>query len=208
MDRQLLERMVGAGVLLVALILVVPAVLDGEGDQPARDDGADQAAGTMRTHTIRLDRPPKRPPVATEVAKSAPVPAQETAKPAPRDKPAARSSAPVAPPPKKSESAQAPVKSVTASAATARVADTAPAIDRGWAVQLGSFAQQANARRLAQEVGGKGFPTYLVPLRRSGRTLYRVRVGPRETRGEAEELAGKLAAVGYAGQVTAQEAGS
>ncbi|MDH3453082.1 MAG: SPOR domain-containing protein, partial [Gammaproteobacteria bacterium] len=190
MDRQLLERMVGAGVLLIALILVVPAVLDGEGDQPARDDGTDQAAGTMRTHTIRLDRPPKRPPVATEVAKSAPVPAQETAKPAPRDKPAARSSAPVAPPPKKSESAQAPVKSVTANAATARVADTAPAIDRGWAVQLGSFAQQANARRLAQEVGGKGFPTYLVPLRRSGRTLYRVRVGPRETRGEAEELAG------------------
>ncbi len=86
--------------------------------------------------------------------------------------------------------------------------ENAPPTAGGWAVQLGSFAEQGNARRLIQEVGDKGFTAYVVPLRKSGRTLYRVRVGPKETRGQAQDLAGRLAAAGYAGQVTAQEAGS
>jgi len=39
-------------------------------------------------------------------------------------------------------------------------------------------------------------------LDRSGKALYRVRVGPRETRAQATELAGRLLKAGYDGQVT------
>ena len=44
---------------------------------------------------------------------------------------------------------------------------------------LGSFADKQNAERLAATVAQNGFPTYLTPLEQQGKTLYRVRVGPR-----------------------------
>ena len=74
----------------------------------------------------------------------------------------------------------------------------------GWVVQLGSFSSQQNARQLADKVGGSGFPVFLMELDRSGKKLYRVRVGPRDTRAQATELAGRLKKAGYSGQVTQQ----
>jgi len=38
----------------------------------------------------------------------------------------------------------------------------------------------------------------------AGKTLYRVRVGPRDSRAQATELAERLANAGYQGQVTQQ----
>jgi DedD protein len=76
----------------------------------------------------------------------------------------------------------------------------------GWSVQLGSFAERPNAERLASEVGSQGFTAYLEPMKKSGRTFYRVRVGPRDTRDQATELASGLAKVGYSGQVIQQQA--
>lgn len=199
MDRQLLERMVGAGVLIVALVLLVPAILDGNGgtEGQSADPAINDEPAEMRTHTIRLDRQPERPPVAQdrepiedpvpEVAK----PSTDTvgAEPKPAPQPAVQPAA-TRPPPVKPKPAPAPRE---------------PTPDSGWAVQLGSFAEQGNARRLAQEVEQRGFASYLMPLERSGRTLYRVRVGPKETRGQAEALAGKLATAGFRGQVTPQQ---
>ena len=71
MDRQLLERLIGAGVLVIALVLIVPAVLDGEGEDK-RVPGIEPAVPATndelrRTHTIRLDRSPQSPPVARAV---------------------------------------------------------------------------------------------------------------------------------------------
>ena len=48
-----------------------------------------------------------------------------------------------------------------------------------------------------------------MPVQRSGKTLYRVRVGPpSKTRGEASKLAERLAAAGFKGQVAEQKADS
>jgi cell division septation protein DedD len=69
-------------------------------------------------------------------------------------------------------------------------------------VQLGSFSSRENAQQLAEEVGGRGFPVFLMTLERSGKKLYRVRVGPRESRAQATELAERLKKAGYSGQVT------
>ncbi|MGH0036892.1 MAG: SPOR domain-containing protein [Myxococcota bacterium] len=95
--------------------------------------------------------------------------------------PPARPLAPVAP--QAAVPAQAP-----APAAGTRVPARPPVA--GFAVQVGAFGQSAPAERLAGELEGDGFPSYVTPGTGAGR--WRVRVGPVATRDEAEALAGRL----------------
>jgi len=213
MDRQLLERLIGAGVLVVALVVIVPAILDGESDD--EDEAGLESAVTAttneprRTHTIRLDRSAQSPPVAREVAQPAAksdgqgdigtVSSREPAKPAstPAAKPVtqAATAPPAARPVTKTKTPPKP-------SPAPKPAETAPVPGAGWAVQLGSFSSRENAQQLADEVGGRGFPVFRMTLDRSGKKLYRVRVGPRESRAQATELAERLKKAGYSGQVT------
>lgn len=215
MDRQLLARLIGAGVLVVALVIVAPAILDGDsGGEPAVTASEKEP---RRTHTIRLDQSTKTPPVAREVAKSEPVrsaaeSSAESTRPAKvvssSTEPAAAT--PVSPKPKPqkpvltSESGATKPQKAPVTSAPPRV-PSAPVPKSGWVVQLGSFSSKQNAQRLATEVNGRGFSAFLMPLDRRGKQMYRVRVGPRETRAQAAELAGRLAKVGYTGQVTRQQ---
>ena len=243
MERQLLERMIGAAVLLVALVVIVPAVLDGRPDAEetpstdARVADVPAAEAPMRQVTIRPDRPAETPPVATvataatdpteqvettitkqpaELAQSATAakavvaaesPPETAAKtgttaaaksapePAPKTEPVARAPAPEQPPGRK------PAPEVkTASAPPDLLAS-------GWVVQLGSFSSRANAQGLADKTRAKGFQSYLMPIERSGKTLYRVRVGPpKKSRNEAAKLARQLKQAGFTGQVAEQTA--
>ena len=203
MDRQLLERLIGAGVLVVALVIVVPAILDGSSDD-AEVKAASESAGSApineprRIHTIRLNQTSQTPPVAREMKQPATDQGPEAAQPA-KTQPAKTQ-------PVKTQ----PVKMATASPAASkpprkpapRPAKPVSMQKTDWAVQLGSFSSQQNARRLAGEVGGHGFSVFLMSLDRSGKKLYRVRVGPLKTRAEATELATRLKKLGYSGQVT------
>jgi DedD protein len=74
-----------------------------------------------------------------------------------------------------------------------------------WAVQLGSFGEEANARRLAERVTTLGYKPDVAQHRASGRTMYRVRVGPHETRGQAEAAASALTAHGFVAQVVSAD---
>jgi cell division septation protein DedD len=67
-------------------------------------------------------------------------------------------------------------------------------------VQLGSFASEANAERLAQQLRAQGFPVS-VSQSASGRHLYRVRAGPVREHAAAIRLAQKLGADGHPGAV-------
>src|SRR5207302_29024 len=87
--------------------------------------------------------------------------------------------APVLPPQSVPARAAAP-SSVALSAANGVAAGS-------WMVQLGSFASRANAERLARQVRAGGFKVSLSQAR-SGRRLFRVRVGPAHDR-EAVALA-------------------
>ena len=75
-------------------------------------------------------------------------------------------------------------------------------------MQLGRFSNRENAERLAARVSDKGFRSYLEPLQRDGKTLYRVRVGPEPSRADAEALAKRLSGAGFKGQLARQEASS
>ncbi len=66
-----------------------------------------------------------------------------------------------------------------------------------WAVQVGSFADRLRAERHAERVRGTGRPVFLEPFR----GLSRVKVGPFDSRAEAERELAALEEDGYEGIV-------
>jgi len=243
MERQLLERMIGAGVLVIALVIIAPALLDGQHpeNRVSRTVPLPGTGGDLRTVTIRPDRRAQGPPVARDVAipkdaaglsggvarpvppspvqgESAPGPGTVkpgTVKPGTVKPGTVKKSLPGAatgsvkgsgveqPGPASAGSVAQPASRPAANHAQRTAAQGAPS-GAGWAVQLGSFSSQDNAQRLVTQVRGRGFPAYFLPTGRSGgKTLYRVRVGPRADRREAARLAAALQKAGYRGQIVA-----
>ncbi len=215
MERQLLERMIGAGVLLVALVIIVPAILDGRPDvedtsqSSAVDRDAPGSAVPSRTHTIHLDRRPESPPVARQAAVPASPPRAAEPESETQAATVSTSTTPATPTPTAKAVTEPPPQPAPTPAPRQAEPPKPPAVAAservGWVVQLGSFSQKANAQRLAEDSRAKGFPAFLMPLERSGKTLYRVRIGPRDTRESAGELAASLSKAGFTGQVVEQK---
>lgn len=218
MERKLLERMLGAGALVAALVIIGPLLLDGKSGLPARPDDAGGSASSdeFQTHTVTL-RPrgstgspagvENVPPRPVSAAAPAPLPAAAAG---PAVMPTVSSVAPqsnVRDAGQPGASIRAPATPlvppmVRSAAAIAEPAPAAPsAVVGGWAVQLGTFAELGNAERLAQEIAGRGFTAFVSPFKQSGKSLYRVRVGPVREKAAAEDLARKLAEAGHAGPV-------
>jgi len=200
MDRQLAERMVGAACLLAVLVLVVPAILDGDPDSgatithPPVDESLD-----LRTHTIRLDRAEREPPVPTagpvaispeSAPQSAPEPEPAPALPAAPE--------PTANPPATVSSSEA-LKPIPARPPVRSLAQEAQAASGEWFVQLGSFSRRENSDRLAAQLQAKGFSASVLGGGGASGTLFRVRAGPEGDRAAAEALAKRLAAAGFTG---------
>ena len=87
----------------------------------------------------------------------------------------------------------------TEAASGAASQGAAPAGD--WAVQLGSFGDEENARRLADRIAAYGHKPRISDYQSGGRLMYRVRVGPHATRAAAEAAASSLSAHGFVAQV-------
>jgi DedD protein len=96
----------------------------------------------------------------------------------------------VAEPPKQAPAAASPPKQESAVAGD-------------WTVQLGSFEDEANARRLAQRAATFGYKADVSSSKNGARTLYRVRVGPQATRAAADAAASALRAHGVEARVVA-----
>jgi DedD protein len=61
-----------------------------------------------------------------------------------------------------------------------------------WVVQLGSFSTKVNADKLNLSLRKAGFPAFVEPLTKDGKTSYRVRVGPEILRSDADALLKKI----------------
>jgi cell division protein FtsN len=91
-------------------------------------------------------------------------------------------------PPPVTPPAPAPAKASKA----ARTA-TAPAVPKGsYVIQVFSSPDQAQAERIRGKLVGGGQKAYLSPIDRGGRTMYRVRIGPFKSRGDAQTVADKV----------------
>jgi rare lipoprotein A len=73
-----------------------------------------------------------------------------------------------------------------------------PSVATGpWAVQVGSFGEPDRAERHAERLRAAGFPVYLEPYE----GLTRVKLGPLDTRADAEEMLAKAEDEGFEGIV-------
>ena len=177
MDRALQERVIGAIVLVIAAVLIVPVFLDG----PANDSDVVSQVVTLpgqndqkrSMHRIVLDRD-----------RTVPMPGN------------ALSSTPESGP------ATAPQGRSDVAASTRVASPTATESSTGmWAVQLGSFSNQENAERLAADLRNQGYAAFLSKLETGSGALHRVRIGPQKDRDGAESVAAQLSQSGHAGQV-------
>jgi len=210
-DVQAKDRLTGAVILVVMLVLLVPEILSG----PARNsvEVADQSSGetALRSYSVDLGEVRRAPAAGSASAPAAVSSAEQAAAGAQASTPARAASAPPEP---QTESAaptqatpavtQAPALVPPRPAASRPVSPAkAAAAPRGaWTVQLGTFSSQANAERLVHELQGKGFAAFSTESASGGRKLYRVRVGPASDHPGAVALAARLRSAGHPGSLT------
>jgi DedD protein len=246
MERRVKERLVGASILAVLIVLIVPELLSGPATAPVGTKLPLSAPEPVRNVTVDLAT--AKPPVPEPAMTAAPTPGPQaqgspSATAASAEGGAAETAgaggttgagetagasrttgagetAGAGRTTGATETAGAgaitdagAVRGGTASSAPLESAVPAPttpanavvskaaAANRGWAVQLGSFASRSNADKLARQVRGQGF-TVLVLSSGSGATArYRVRVGPLADRGAATQTAARLKSLGHAGSL-------
>jgi DedD protein len=214
MERKLKDRLVGAAVLAIVGVLVIPLLLDGPEHTSPVSVGLDLPATTgnqTRTHTIHLgtDAKPRTTPSSGTISRPA--------------RPAVASNArrSESPPPvamqQEQEADATPIPAVEAEPVVpAEVkpmeptrTETKPAQNQkevatpatGWSVQVGAFGNKSNVVSLRKDLEAAGFETFVVPLERNGRVLDAVRVGPVNTVEQARELAVLLKKDGRAAAV-------
>lgn len=201
MDFVLKQRLVGAVVLVALGVIFIPMLLEGPDDTlvpeldelpelvdpapsrpldafptmdtlPASPDTSVLAADAAPDSEPRPEPEPLPEPEAAPEVQAAPGAAQSRAQPSPAAEPAAPEPPP-APQEPAAEAAAGPLGS--------------------WVVQVGSFSNESNAVGLRDKLRQGGFTTQVEKVRVSGKTHYRVRVGPFLERDEAEQKRNQLA---------------
>jgi cell division septation protein DedD len=222
MEEPLKARLIGASILVVLAVALVPEFLSGPKSSAT---GGAAPGSTKGTRTVTIDlggtgaagarveaRPDSPPPSVTpqslpQVDSPAPTPATQTATTVDEAAPTAATPPPKPVPvvPTATTAAAKPTPKATPtptrapefqpSATEPAIAATSP-MKGGYSVQVGAFGSDATARKLVSELKADGLPAYIAPLSKSGKTLHRVRVGPAADKVAADQLAAKLKARG------------
>jgi len=155
MEKALKERIVGAIVLVAVAVLVVPVFLDGP---PSEGEIISERVplpgqGEQKLQTVVLDRD-----------RDEPVPAQASSSARQSGRPVAAATTPA---PQPLAQQDAPEVQPEPERATAKPIQSAGSTTGMWAVQLGSFANQENAEKLAADLRKQGFPEPVVNRVRS-----------------------------------------
>jgi len=193
MERALKERIIGAAVLVLVVVLVVPVFLDGP---PGEGEIVSERVplpgqSEQENRTVVLDRD-----------RTEPVPANQLADTPPKSQPVAVQSDPEREPePEPIETTPAPQPVVEEPPAEQDEPAATTSSTGMWAVQLGSFGNQENAERLAAELRKQGHAAFLSQVMTSDGQRHRVRIGPQKDRAAAEAVAASLKKAGHDGKV-------
>ncbi|MGI9270692.1 MAG: SPOR domain-containing protein [Woeseiaceae bacterium] len=201
MDRALKERIIGAIVLVLFVVLVVPVFLDG----PTNDGEIisesvplpGQSDEESRTVVLERDRTEPVPAATSNNSAPEPEPQPQSETTPIQAAPAQQITAPDPEPEPAPKREPEPVAATPTPEQNNLVASTTGM----WAVQLGSFGSQANAEKLAADLRKQGFAAFLSQLSTGSGELHRVRIGPQKDRESAEAMAGRLQKAGHKGQV-------
>lgn len=177
MELGLKERLIGAAVLVVLGVIIIPFFLKGS---PAPDSSVNQAltlppsdSTAVQQYTLPLD------------ASTAPGAALAAA-PATAAAPAAATQPVLQPAPK----AKAPVHSIARTPAPApKPVPVATQANGKWMVQAGSYGTQANADKVVKTLKAHGIKATVSRFSKAGHAYYRVRTGPYAERSDADKAA-------------------
>jgi DedD protein len=194
--RQSRHRLIGASLLVVVAVVGFPMVFDTQPRripvdlpihipaQPAVSPLTPLAAAPTAPEALPADAPPAPSPAPAVVVPVKPV-AQPAEKPAEK---AAEKAAnkPVAKPPAQ----------VAAPAAAAKTPPKPDVAGERFVVQVGAYADGASARVVRQKIERAGLKTYTQVAKTSDGNRTRVRLGPFNSRAEAERAAQKIKSLG------------
>lgn len=216
MERALKERIIGAVVLVVFVVLVVPIFLDGPADEsnivservllPGQEPQDTKVVVLDRERSVPIPAASNRDTATTSPSVEEPVERPDSAS-KPIAEPLVADNRPTAPA-QSVETATPPPKpeAVEEREPAPNVVVSTPAVTESsatgmWAVQLGSFSNKDNAEALAASLRKQGYAAFLSKLNSGTKELHRVRIGPQKDRPSAEAMAARLAKVGHTGQV-------
>ncbi len=184
MDEQVKKRLVGAAVLVSLAVIFVPMLFD---------DAARIEAPVFPSRIPEPPAPDSTPFSSAHVAETT-LPALPEPEPEPSPEPL-----PASPPAKQSAPAAAP----PAVKGTPEKGVPATGIGlRAWVIQVGSFSDRGNAMEVVKKLRAAGFDTLIEEAQVSGKTVFRVRVGPEADRVRAQALLPQIkATVGLDGSI-------
>ena len=209
MDDALKRRLTGAVVLVSLAVIFVPMLVE---EEPVLSPSIRESNIPVRPPPVLIDPESRRPPppgprdagaedagsdAAADLSLPAPEKAADTsvAEVPPAPPSPAPGAAPAEPVQKRVTETPPPVEPAPALAATepprapekpAAASAKASKPPSGWVVQVGTFADKDNAERTLARLRGSGFDSFVEETRLSGKTMYRVRVGPEIQRDRAE----------------------
>jgi DedD protein len=205
MERRVKERLIGASILVVLIVLVVPELLSGP--KPVRPPPPSLAAVAPEPlRNVTVDLATSKAPANSDlepapIVAPAPAPAASTPTPAQVPPPAQR------PMPAQAGSEASPERSPNSPPAVETPqASPISTSHASWAVQLGSFASRSNADNLMHQLKAQGFSAYILTGGSGSQVRYRVRIGPLTDRESAERTAVKLKSQGHVSSIIAPAA--
>ncbi len=207
MDQGLKQRLVGAAALAALAVVFLPMVFDDQGvsedvsggpwipPRPPELSGPQFAPLTeaeikrgTRLPPVPVSESPATPDDSAptrDIARFTEPPATHAPAAPPRAEPGATARALAAP-------AARPATGPAARTPNDRPAGKAPARADTWAVQLGSFRSEANARKLSDRLQKLGFQPFVERITVNTQSVFRVRVGPERERRKAEALRAEI----------------
>lgn len=176
LDKRVIHRLIGAGIILVSVAIILPQILDGE-----------------RPPELNVQVEVSKPPAFPEV-KIAPAQSLDSFSVAEEGEPAvvtnshsvgkAAQDISLVPESKKVSIAAAPQKVPVATTKKKESENTGVVLTPRWTVQIATFAKEANATRLVTKLKKANYPAYNITTN----SLYKVFVGPELERDASEKV--------------------
>ena len=213
LKRRARRRLIGAIVLVTAIIVVLPMVLDSEPKSSSQDikvqipppDG-----GIFASKVVPLPAAPpsKVAPKAPEPAPAAKPPVEEAKKiaasPPVTETPVAAKEAPkeIPQPALKAETElSVPAKKSPAKPAAKKPKPAAKSAGGKFVVQVIALADAAKAKQMQEKIAAAGIKSYTEVVKTAKGDVTRVRAGPFATRPAAEKAREQLKALGMSGNI-------
>ena len=191
LKRRARRRLIGAIVLVTAIVVVLPMVLDSEPGPVSQDIAVRIPSPDSGTFTARVAPTPASK--ARETKAAGPQAEEKTAAapeaPGDKPKPAVK--------PETAKRAKAPAKSAAKTAKPATKATGGQFV-----VQVIALADAEKAQRMQQQIAAAGIQSYTEIVKTVKGDVTRVRAGPFATREAAEKARDQLKSLGMNGNIT------